>query len=101
MSLFLSSPANVTGVPLTLGLVGHPYDPSSVTYSLRDDPALSSYLQSVASSSLIEMASHSHQYLTYEEKSVHWIEGDLNSSKSENEFVTGGSLTVYLTAPRL
>ena len=77
------------GVPLNMGLVGHPFVHGTTTYSLREDTNLASYLASVAPSPLLEMASHSFQSLPYADKTITWIETDLNSSKRENEFVTG------------
>jgi hypothetical protein len=76
-------------VPLTLALVGHSYVVGTTTYSLRQDTELATYLDSIAPSRYIEMASHSYQYLSYAGRTVTEIELDLNSSKRENEFVTG------------
>ena len=84
------------GVPLNMGLVGHPFVHGTTTYSLREDTNLASYLASVAPSPLLEMASHSFQSLPYADKTITWIETDLNSSKRENEFVTGMCCVVLL-----
>lgn len=81
------------GIPLNLALVGHTFVSGTSTYPLRDDETLSAYLKLVAPSSYIQMASHSHQYLPYTGKTVAEIEVDLNSSKRENEFVTGEIVT--------